>query len=510
MARGVLQEERDAGEVARLLQRGQLEQRAVPAHAECLTAAGREGHELGRHHRRYGSRHRHHWRRLLRDRPAALQRAVRRPGVLRDQRRQARRNARGRRLSDENSGLLELDGHDRRQVELHDGRQLLRRKRPTGADRVCQPRMCPGSLPERERDQHREEVLMSARNFPADPRVLSREQAQALVDRVLKMSKADAVQVNVGGGYTANIRFADNRISTAGGVSTANVAIQSSFGAKHAVTQTNDLSDEGLARAVQQSEALAHLAPDDPEAMPPLGPQQYDAVNSYFDATAKLGPEGRAEAAQMAIVPCKTAGDLKAAGFLQTGIGAGAVGNNKGLFAYQAGTSANYTVTVRTTDGTGSGWGGADHPDWSQLDVRDVAQRAIQKARLSRNPVAIEPGRYTVILEPQAVGDLVQLLAFSLDARSADEGRSAFSKQGGGTKIGEKVVDERVTLFSDPTDPQLLSNAFDGQGMAAHRRVWIDKGVLKGLTYSRFWAQKNNKQPDAGTNAVKLSGGTES
>jgi len=351
---------------------------------------------------------------------------------------------------------------------------------------------------------------MSARNRenPADPRVLSREQAQALVDRVLKMSKADAVQVNVGGGYTANIRFADNRISTAGGVSTANVSIQSSFGPKHAVTQTNDLSDEGLTRAVQQSEALARLAPDDPEAMPPLGPQQYDAVNSYFDATAKLGPEGRAEAAQMAIVPCKTAGDLKAAGFLQTGIGAGAVGNNKGLFAYQASTSANYTVTVRTTDGTGSGWAGADHPDWSQLDVRDVAQRAIQKARLSRNPVAIEPGRYTVILEPQAVGDLVQLLAFSLDARSADEGRSAFSKQGGGTKIGEKVVDERVTLFSDPTDPQLLSNAFDGQGMAAHRQVWIDKGVLKKLTYSRFWAQKQNKEPDAGTNAVKFQGAT--
>ena len=111
---------------------------------------------------------------------------------------------------------------------------------------------------------------------------------------------------------------------------------------------------------------------------------------------------------------------------------------------------------MRTTDGTGSGWAGADHPDWSQLDVKARGDRAIEKARASRNPVAIEPGRYTVILEPQAVGDLVQLLAFSLDARSADEGRSAFSKQGGGTKIGEKIVDARVTLFSDPADPQLL------------------------------------------------------
>ena len=343
-----------------------------------------------------------------------------------------------------------------------------------------------------------------------DPRVLTREQAQALVERVLKMSKAAEVQVNVGGGYSANVRFADNRISTAGGVATVNVSVQSAFGPKHAVTSTNDFTDEGLERAVRQSEALARLAPDDPEAMPLLGPQQYEDVNSYFESTAQLGPEARAAAARVAIEPCKAAGDLKAAGFLVTGIGASAVANNKGLFAYRAGTSSNYTLTVRTSDGTGSGWAGADHPDWSQLDVKGVAQHAIEKARLSRDPVAIEPGRYTVVLEPQAVGDLVQLLAYSLDARSADEGRSAFSKQGGGTKIGEKVTDARVTLFSDPADPQLLSNTFDGEGLPARRQVWIENGVLKKLVYSRFWAKKQQQDPDAGTNAVKLAGGTQS
>ena len=346
--------------------------------------------------------------------------------------------------------------------------------------------------------------------FAPDPRVMTREQTQTLVERIIKMSKADGVQVNVGGGYTANIRFADNRISTAGGVSQANVTVQSSFGPKHAAVTTNDFSDAGIERAVRQSEALAKLAPDDPEAMPLLGPQTYDDVNTYFDSTANLGPAARAEAARLAIDPCKGAGDLTAAGFLVTGIGAGAVGNSKGLFAYQAGTSANYTLTVRTSDGTGSGWAGADHPDWSKLDVKGVADRAIEKARRSRNPVAIEPGRYTVVLEPQAVGDLAQLLAFALDARSADEGRSAFAKQGGGTKIGDKVVDERVTFFSDPADPQLLSNFFDGQGLPARRQVWIENGILKKLTYSRFWAQKKNQQPDAGTNAVKLAGGTQS
>ena len=353
-------------------------------------------------------------------------------------------------------------------------------------------------------------VAESINRLAADARVMTREQAQALVDRAVKLSKADEIQVNIGGGYTANIRFADNRISTAGGISTATLNIQSSFGPKHAVVSTNDFTDAGLERAVRQSEALAKLAPDDPEAMPALGPQQYENVKTYFDSTGSLTPEARAEAARLAIEPCKAAGDLKAAGFLNTGIGAGAVGNNKGLFAYQSGTSTNYTLTVRTADGTGSGWAAADHPDWSQVDVKRVAQQAIEKARLSRNPAAIEPGRYTVILEPQAVGDLVQLLAFALGARAADEGRSAFSKQGGGTKVGDKIVDERVTLLSDPSDPQLLTNSFDGQGLPARRQVWIEKGVLKKLTYSRFWAQKKNQQPDAGTNAVKLVGGTES
>jgi predicted Zn-dependent protease len=339
---------------------------------------------------------------------------------------------------------------------------------------------------------------------------MTRDQAQQLVERIVKMSKADSIQVNVGGGYTANVRFADNRISTAGGVTTATVNVSSAFGPKHAVTSTNDFSDEGLERAVRQSEALAKLAPDDPESMPPLGPQKYEDNIAYFESTGSLGPDGRADAARVAIDACKKVGDLKAAGFLVTGIGAGAVGNNAGLFAYQSGTSANYTLTVRTADGTGSGWAGADHPDWTQIDVKAVAQAAIDKARLSRSPVAVEPGRYTVILEPQAVGDLVQLLGFSFDARSADEGRSPYSKAGGGNKLGEKIVDERVTLLSDPADPQLLTNTFDGQGLPAHRQVWIENGVLKKLTYGRFWAQKKGATPDAGTNAVKFVGGTQS
>ena len=344
---------------------------------------------------------------------------------------------------------------------------------------------------------------------PSD--MMSRSEAQAFLERVVKLSRADTIGVQIGGGYNGNIRFAANRISTSGGVSNSQLVVQSGYGPKHAVVTTADFSDAGIERAVRQSEAIAKLAPDDPENMPLLPPQQYTDVKAYFDSTANLTAADRAAAAHTALDAAKAAGDLAAAGFIIAGSGYNAIASNTGMFAYFPATSANYQLTVRTNDGTGSGWAAADHPDWSQIDFKAVSDRAIQKARASRNPVAVEPGRYTVILEPQAVGDLVQLLAFSLDARSADEGRSAFSKTGGGTKIGEKIVDSKVTIFSDPADPQLLGQPWNGEGLPLNREMWIEDGVLKQLAYSRFWAQKKNTRPNnGGLGAVKMVGGNAS
>jgi len=340
--------------------------------------------------------------------------------------------------------------------------------------------------------------------------LLDRNTSQSLIERAIGYSKADEVHVSLSSSYTGNTRFAANQMSTSGAVTNAGLAVQSSFGKRSAVVTTNDLSDESIRRAVEQSEALAKLSPENPEAMPPLGAQQYQSVNAYFESTAQLTPGDRAKAALTALEMARKAGDLEAAGFIVTGIDSGAIGNNRGMFAYHQETSANYTLTMRTKDGTGSGWAGADHGDWAKVDATAVAQRASEKARLSRNPVAIEPGRYTVILEPQAVGDLVQLMGRALDARSADEGRSAFSKPGGGNKIGEKIVDPRITLFSDPADPELLGQPFDGQGLPLGRQTWVENGTLKQLVYSRFWAQKQNRAATGFPSAIKLQGGNTS
>lgn len=340
--------------------------------------------------------------------------------------------------------------------------------------------------------------------------IMQRDQAQSLIERIVKMSKADGIAVSVDSAYQADVRFAANQMSTAGGVSYSQIGVESTFGKRHAAVTTNDASEESLRRVVAQSEALAKLSPEDPETMPPLGPQNYAAVSGYFDSTADVSPEERARAALTALEPARKSGNLKAAGFLIVRAAANAIGNGKGMFAYNRSTNANYTLTVRTNDGTGSGWAGAEHPDWTKLDFARISEQAIQKAQLSRNPVAIEPGRYTVILEPQAVGDLVQLMEFYMDARSSDEGRSAFAKQGGGNKLGEKIVDSRVTIYSDPQDPQLLSQPYDGDGLPLSRQVWVENGVLKQLYYSRFWAQKQNKQATGFPSSLKMQGGTTS
>ena len=339
---------------------------------------------------------------------------------------------------------------------------------------------------------------------------MTRQEMEMLAEKVIGYSSAERIAVNIGSNRTGNTRFAANQRSTSGSGEDANVVVTSWFGSRHAVATTNNLSDDALRATVERSEQVARLAPEDPEDMPLLGPQDYIDVGAHFASTASLEPGDRARAAMTALEVTREAGDLDAAGFIVTGESATAIANSAGLFAYHRTTTANYTLTVRTKDGTGSGWAGADDHDWSKLDFRGVSSRAIEKARASRNPVAIEPGRYTVILEPQAVGDLVQLLAFSADARSADEGRSAFVKEGGGNKIGEQVVDPRVTLLSDPADPQVLGQPFDGEGMPLGRQVWIENGVLAQLVYSRFWADKQGKEATGFPTSIKMAGGSSS
>jgi predicted Zn-dependent protease len=345
---------------------------------------------------------------------------------------------------------------------------------------------------------------------------LTPEEAQALTRRVLSFSTGDQTRVTVTSERSGNTRFADGSITTSGGTTDTSVTVAVTFGRRRASSSTNVLDDASLKRTVDLASRLARLAPEDPELMPELGPQTYEAVDAFVEATADLDAEARAAAIARAVGAAtaagKAAGEIFAAGYLEANVRAIAVATSNGLFAYHRTTDADFSVTARTPDRTGSGWAHGGARDWNAVDPVAIGRVAAQKAVASRSPQEIPPGLYTAVLEPQAVTDLIPLLGNALNARNADEGRSAFSKPGGGTRIGEKVADERVTLYSDPADPNLRGQPFDGEGLPIRRIIWIEKGILRNLAYTRFWAQKQGKQPTgpALAGGLALVGGTKS
>jgi predicted Zn-dependent protease len=339
--------------------------------------------------------------------------------------------------------------------------------------------------------------------------ILSRQEAQTLAQRVLGYSRADEVRVNIRSTAHGNTRFAVNQITTAGDRSNVTVSVTSALGRRVASATTNRLDDESLQRVVQTSEHLARLVPEDPEYLGELAPQRYRQADAFFASTAGLDAPARAAAIAPIATPAAQR-NLLSTGFLPHEAAAAAVANQRGLFAYHAGTRVNFTTTVRTPDGTGSGWAGIGHHDWTHVQPAALGERAIEKAERSRQPRDVEPGRWTVVLEPTAVANLVARLMASLSAREADEGRSYFARPAGGNRIGEQLLDNRVTIHSDPADPQLIAEPFDEEGLPNQRVTWFENGILRSPVYDRYWARRNQREPTGWPAGFYMRGGDSS
>jgi len=339
--------------------------------------------------------------------------------------------------------------------------------------------------------------------------ILSKEEAKRIIDKVLAFSKADEMSVILSGNRTGNIRYARNSVSTSGETEDLSLSVTSVFGKKSGTSTINEFDDSSLEKSVRRAEEIAGLAPDNPEYLPVLGPQQYLETNSFAESTANIKPDYRAKAAFDSIDPCAKK-NLTAAGYMEDTAGFSAIGNSKGLFGYNKSTSVGFSVTVRTADGTGSGYAARDYNDVSELSTLSATEVAMQKALASSSAKAIEPGKYTVILEPTAGVDLLQNMMRSMDARNADEGRSFLGKKGGGTRLGEKLFDERVTIYSDPQNPEIPGSPFAGDGRPLEKVVWLENGVVKNMYYSRFWAEKKGVKAIPSPSAFIFQGGTQS
>lgn len=336
--------------------------------------------------------------------------------------------------------------------------------------------------------------------------IFTEAQSKAILDKVIALSKAEETSARLTGSIDGNIRFALNNISTSGVVSDVNLAVQVSFGKRVGVATINEFDDAALERVVRRAEDLARLAPENPEFMPIIDKQSYKPSPTFSASTAAIDPAFRAKVAADSIAPCREA-KLTAAGFLEDGQSFVAFANSKGNFGYQTATNFNYTCTVRTDDGRGSGWVGRDLTDADAFKAGADVRIAMRKATESAEAKALEPGKYTVILEPHAAAGLISFMMNYFDARQADEGRSFLSKKGGGNKLGEQVFDPRVNLLADPWDPRAPVMPWDAEGLPREKMAIVENGKVAALNYSRYWAQKQGKRAVGTPGNLLMSGG---
>ena len=338
---------------------------------------------------------------------------------------------------------------------------------------------------------------------------ISTEDARALTERIVGLSQATATRVTINARSRPFIRSADNRITTAGESSDVSVTIMSAFGQRVASVTTNLLDEPSLTEAVRRSEALARLAPENPEYLGELTPQDYPKVNGYYETTGGILAEDMASATALAIDQARGAGHV-ASGFIDVQNGSQSIATSEGLFAHHKSTGVASTLTVRSTDGSTSGWAGDEAADWNQIETARIATDAVRKCDAWRDKTSLDPGHYDVVLEPTAVGMLMLRMRRTFDGRAADEGRSYFSSPSGGTRVGDEIFDPRITIHSDPATPDAETAPFDGEGASQAAETWIENGILRNLSYSRFWANKQGVAPRPAPANLLMSGGSDS
>ena len=295
----------------------------------------------------------------------------------------------------------------------------------------------------------------------------------------------------------SHARFADNRVTTSGRSDDLEITTTVWVGRRRGSTIGNDPAADTLKRMADEAVEIARVSPVHREYVPTLGPLDYPEARGFAAATAEVDVVARAAALERVLAACRGA-KVTGAGFHSAQASAVAAATANGNRRYFQSSEAGLSVTARSADGTGSGYYAGDHFDLARLDATHIAERAVDKAIRSREPKPIEPAAYPVILEPQAVADLVGFLTSSFDARTADEGRSAFSAKDGRTRLGERLFNERLNLYSDPMHAELPAAPSTSEGIPASRLSLVTAGVLENLEYSRFWAQERKREPTAG------------
>ena len=312
---------------------------------------------------------------------------------------------------------------------------------------------------------------------------LSREEAEHLLREAIAQSPAEHTEAVVAARRESLTRFANNEIHQNVTALNHTLTLRVRVGRRSGTASTNRFDSSGLRQVADRALAIARLSPEDPDLPDLAPPATYAPLEAFVAATAASTPEARADAVGP-VMREAAARNLNAAGALSAVAGAVAFANSRGVFAFQPETYAQFTCTVRSEDS--SGWVDRHRRDVTALEAASLGGVAIEKAERSRHPGAIEPGRYTVVLEPNAVAELVMFLGnLGFGAQADQEGRSFMAG-----RMGERITGEQATIVDDPYDPRAFGRPFDDEGTPRRRVSLIERGVARGIVHDRRTAKK--------------------
>jgi PmbA protein len=315
--------------------------------------------------------------------------------------------------------------------------------------------------------------------------MLDQNKAAAVFARIKKHSTADEVEVLFSGGKTALTRFANNTIHQNVAEENYVVSVRTTFAGRTARSTTNKLDDESLQRVVQSSERLAKVQHPDTDLLPiagPAAPAREPVPSRHFDATAAVTPQQRAETVKK-IVAIADKHRLTTAGIVSSSETAEGIFNSRGLADWHTQTSSEISLTMLAPDS--SGWQKANSPNVTNLDAAALAEIAARKAFDSATPREIPPGKYTVILEPAAVLDIVGFMFFDFGGLSILDQRSFLNN-----RVGTRLFGENINIWDDVAHPLQSGVPFDGEGIRRQKVHLVENGIIKRLVYARATAEK--------------------
>jgi len=315
--------------------------------------------------------------------------------------------------------------------------------------------------------------------------MLSEERIHDIFSRIQKFSSADEIEAIIAGGRSALTRFANNTIHQNVAEEGYVVSIRVALDGKTARATTNRLDDESLKRAVQSAEQIARVQERDPDLLPVPAPAEAgkeSAVQRHFGATAAVKPEDRAAAVEQ-IVGVAKRHKQTTAGIYSSSESMEALLNSRGLAKIHRQTSSEVSITMLGNDS--SGWQKANSPNVANLQPKHLAEVAAEKAAKTAHPKEVPPGKYTVILEPAAVLDLLGFMFFDFGGTALLEQRSFLNN-----RVGSRLFGDNISIHDDVYHALQSGATFDGEGVGRRRVTLVDKGVIKSLVFSRGTARK--------------------